>query len=96
MNTSVTVQPARRPGGASARRLARSPALRVSGRRLLSAIPVLWGVTLLSFLILNALPGDAASAQLGLTATPAELAHWVSGTRNPNCSRDLITAAGGM
>jgi peptide/nickel transport system permease protein len=73
MNTSVTVQPARWSGGASARRLARSPALRLSGRRLLSAIPVLWGVTLLSFLVLNALPGDAASAQLGLTATPAEL-----------------------
>jgi peptide/nickel transport system permease protein len=73
MNTSVTVQPARWPGGAFLRRLASSPALRVSGRRLLSAIPVLWGVTLLSFLILNALPGDAASALLGINATPAEL-----------------------
>jgi len=73
MNTSVSVQPARRPGGARARRLAGSPALRVSGRRLLAAIPVLWGVTLLSFLVLNALPGDAASALLGINATPAEL-----------------------
>ncbi len=73
MNTSATVQPARWSGGAFARRLTRSPALRVSGRRLLSAIPVLWGVTLLSFLILNALPGDAASALLGINATPAEL-----------------------
>src|SRR5215472_7937174 len=73
MNTSVSVQPARRPGGARARRLAGSPALRVSGRRLLAAIPVLWGFTLLSFLVLNALPGDAASALLGINATPAEL-----------------------
>jgi peptide/nickel transport system permease protein len=75
-STSVAAQQAGRPGGAVARRLAvlaRSPALRVSGRRLLSAIPVLWGVTLLSFLCLNALPGDAASALLGINATPAEV-----------------------
>ncbi len=55
------------------RRLTRSPALRVSGRRLLTAIPVLWGVTALSFLVMNALPGDAASAILGLDATKAEI-----------------------
>jgi peptide/nickel transport system permease protein len=45
----------------------------VCGRRLLAAIPVLWGVTFLTFLILNALPGDAASALLGINATPAEV-----------------------
>jgi peptide/nickel transport system permease protein len=73
VNTSVSVQPARRPGGANLRRLARSPALRLSGRRLLSAIPVIWGVTLLTFITLSALPGDAASALLGINATPAEL-----------------------
>jgi peptide/nickel transport system permease protein len=73
MSTSVTVQPARWPGGAFLRRLAGSPALRVSGRRLLTAIPVLWGVTLLSFLVMNALPGDAASALLGINATKAEI-----------------------
>src|SRR5215469_6983134 len=73
MDTSVPVQPARRSGGARARRLAGSPALRLSGRRLLAAIPVVWGVTLLAFLTLNALPGDAASALLGINATPAEL-----------------------
>jgi len=73
MNTSVPVEPTHWPGGAVTRRLARSPALRVSGRRLLSAIPVLWGVTFLTFLLLNALPGDAASALLGINATPAEI-----------------------
>jgi peptide/nickel transport system permease protein len=73
MNTSISVQPAHWPGGARARRLARSPALRLAGRRLLAAIPVMWGVTLLSFLVLNALPGDAASALLGINATPQEL-----------------------
>ena len=73
MNTSVTVQPARWSGGAFLHRLTSSPALRVSGRRVLSAIPVLWGVTLLAFLVMNALPGDAAEALLGINATPAEL-----------------------
>ena len=50
-----------------------SPALRVVGRRLLVAIPVLWGVTFLTFVVLNALPGDAASALLGANATPQEV-----------------------
>jgi peptide/nickel transport system permease protein len=82
MNTSVTVgppgsssvEPRRQArGGALYRRLAGSPALRVAGRRVLIAIPVLWGVTFLSFIVLNALPGDAASALLGVNATPAEI-----------------------
>ncbi|HEY2505578.1 MAG TPA: ABC transporter permease [Streptosporangiaceae bacterium] len=75
MSASAIAEPGRRAGGAAEtlRRLARSPALRVIGRRLLSAIPVLWGVTFLSYFILNALPGDAASALLGINATPAEV-----------------------
>jgi peptide/nickel transport system permease protein len=73
MSTSASVETGGWPGGAFARRLASSPALRVSGRRLLSAIPVLWGVTFLTFLVLNALPGDAAEALLGANATPAEV-----------------------
>ena len=82
MSTSVTagepgtssVEPSRPGGGAaSRRRLAGSPALRVIGRRLLITIPVLWGVTFLTFLVLNALPGDAATALLGANATPAEI-----------------------
>jgi peptide/nickel transport system permease protein len=82
MNTSVTVgqpgsssgEPSRQAGGASVHhRLAGSPALRVVGRRLLIAIPVLWGVTFLTFVVLNALPGDAASALLGANATPQEV-----------------------
>ena len=82
MNTSVTVgqpessspEPGGQAGGAPRhRRLAGSPALRVAGRRVLIAIPVLWGVTLLTFIVLNSLPGDAATALLGSNATPAEV-----------------------
>lgn len=37
------------------------------------AIPVLWGVTLLSFLVVNLMPGNAASALLGINATPQQV-----------------------
>ncbi|HEY7432686.1 MAG TPA: ABC transporter permease [Streptosporangiaceae bacterium] len=50
-----------------------SPGLRMAGRRLLAAIPVLWGVTLLTFIVMNVLPGDAAQELLGANATPAEV-----------------------
>lgn len=43
-------------------------------RRLLAAIPVLLGLTLLVFAILAAIPGDAATAILGPYATPENVA----------------------
>jgi peptide/nickel transport system permease protein len=58
----------------SARRLAGSPALRLVGRRLLAAIPVLIGVTFLTFSVMNALPNDTAQAILGLQASPGAVA----------------------
>jgi peptide/nickel transport system permease protein len=48
-------------------------ARRLAGRRLLAAIPVLWGVTFLTFVVMNLLPGDAAQELLGANATPAEV-----------------------
>jgi peptide/nickel transport system permease protein len=56
-----------------ARRVLGSPSLRLAGRRLLAAIPVLWGVTFLTFVVMNLLPGDAAQELLGANATPAEV-----------------------
>jgi peptide/nickel transport system permease protein len=50
-----------------------SPSLRLVGRRLLTVIPVLWGVTFLTFVVMNLLPGDAAQELLGAQATPAEI-----------------------
>ncbi|HEY2653160.1 MAG TPA: ABC transporter permease [Solirubrobacteraceae bacterium] len=58
---------------ARARRLASSPTLSFIIRRLLAAIPVLLGVTFLSFVVMNSLPGDAAQELLGAQATPAEI-----------------------
>lgn len=54
-------------------RVAGSPTLRFIGRRLLTAIPVLWGLTLATFIVMNALPGDAAQELLGASATPVEI-----------------------
>jgi peptide/nickel transport system permease protein len=60
-----------RPGIAA--RITGSPSLRLAGRRLLAAIPVLWGVTFLTYVVMNLLPGDAAQELLGANATPAEV-----------------------
>jgi len=54
-------------------RLAGSPTLQFIVRRLLAAIPVLFGVTFLSFVVMNSLPGDAAQELLGASATPSEI-----------------------
>jgi peptide/nickel transport system permease protein len=59
-------------GGASA--ILHSSLLRLIVRRLLTAIPVVWGVTFLAFTVMNLLPGDAAQALLGAEATPEQVA----------------------
>src|SRR5215472_3434426 len=57
-----------------ARRAAGSPALRMVGRRLLGVIPVLIGVSFLTFAIMSTLPNNTAQAILGLNATPSAVA----------------------
>jgi peptide/nickel transport system permease protein len=57
----------------SARALS-SPSLRLIGKRLATAIPVLWGVSLVTFLVINVMPGDAAQQLLGANATPDQVA----------------------
>jgi peptide/nickel transport system permease protein len=56
-----------------ARRVYRSPSMRLAGRRVLAAVFVLWGVTFLTYVVMNLLPGDAAQELLGANATPAEV-----------------------
>ncbi|HEY4830671.1 MAG TPA: ABC transporter permease [Solirubrobacteraceae bacterium] len=65
--------PVRRGRGGTLARTAESPTLRFIARRLLMAIPVLWGVTLLAFAVVSHLPGNAAQELLGINATPAEI-----------------------
>jgi peptide/nickel transport system permease protein len=68
----LSASPPRARAGALTR-VTRSPLLRFLGRRLLIAIPVLWGVTFLTFVVLNHLPGNAAQQLLGVNATPQEV-----------------------
>jgi peptide/nickel transport system permease protein len=51
----------------------RSPALRLIGNRLATAVPVLWGVTFLTFAVIQLLPGDAAQQLLGINATQEQI-----------------------
>jgi peptide/nickel transport system permease protein len=73
--STPTLAPAR--PRALTRRWARtthSPILRLIGRRLLAAILVLWGVTLVAFIVVNVMPGDAATQLLGANASPDQVA----------------------
>ncbi len=88
-----------RPGALA--RLAASPILRFLGRRVLVAIPVLWGVTFLTFVVINHLPGNAAQQLLGINATKIEL-HQLSAklgldkpllTRYGDWLHDLVTGS---
>jgi len=51
-----------------------SPALRLAGWRLLTAVPILLGVSILMFILLNLIPGSAAVQLLGPEATPQQIA----------------------
>jgi peptide/nickel transport system permease protein len=70
VTASPTLAPSRRD---STLGVLSSPAVRLFGRRLLAAIPVLWGVTLLTFIVVQALPGSAAQQLLGPNATPEQV-----------------------
>ena len=49
---------------------------RYAARRVLHAVPVLFGVTLISFLLVHAIPGDPIRTMLQLHATPDAVAYW--------------------
>jgi peptide/nickel transport system permease protein len=50
-----------------------SPALRLIAKRLLTAVPILLGVTIITFILLNLIPGSAAQQLLGPEATQAQI-----------------------
>jgi peptide/nickel transport system permease protein len=51
-----------------------SPALRLVGKRLLMAVPIMLGVSILAFIVLSLIPGNAAQQILGPEATPDQIA----------------------
>jgi len=51
-----------------------SPALRLILKRLLTAVPILFGVSILMFILLNLIPGSAAVQLLGPQSTPQQIA----------------------
>jgi len=51
-----------------------SPALRLIVKRLVTAVPILLGVSILMFILLNLIPGSAAVQLLGPEATPEQIA----------------------
>lgn len=51
----------------------RSPALRLVVKRLLLAIPIVLGVTILTFWVISLIPGNAAQQLLGAEATPDQI-----------------------
>ncbi|WP_433273336.1 ABC transporter permease [Pseudonocardia xinjiangensis] len=50
-----------------------SPGMRLVGKRLLLAVPIVLGVSILTFWVLNLIPGSAAQQLLGPEATPAQV-----------------------
>jgi len=74
-----------------------SPALRLAGRRLLTAIPILLGVSILTFMVIDLIPGNAAQQLLGPEATPEQLQQMEEqmGLNRPAVERyvDWLTAA---
>jgi peptide/nickel transport system permease protein len=72
-STSAPLSPPLAARAGRAGRFAGSPTRRFIVRRLLMAIPVLFGVTFVSFVVMNSLPGDAAQELLGAQATPSEI-----------------------
>jgi len=54
--------------------LRRSGLVRVIAKRLVQAVPVVWGVSFITFALMNLLPGGVALALLGEGATPSAVA----------------------
>jgi peptide/nickel transport system permease protein len=64
----VTAVPTARPARWSA-----PPGLRLAGRRLLMVVPIILGVSILTFWVLALIPGNAAQQLLGPEATPEQV-----------------------
>jgi peptide/nickel transport system permease protein len=70
---AVTAAVESRPRDSRAARLVSSPSVRLIGKRLITAVPILLGVSILTFWVLNLIPGSAAEQLLGVEATPEQV-----------------------
>src|SRR5690606_29474002 len=68
---AIAARPEARSGALG--RVAGSPLVRLITRRVLVAIPLLFAISLLVFILLELLPGDPAQVQAGMDATPEEV-----------------------
>jgi peptide/nickel transport system permease protein len=59
--------------GRRAPRIVRSPIVRLVVKRVLLAVPIVIGVSLLTFWVLSLVPGNAAQQLLGMDATPQQV-----------------------
>jgi peptide/nickel transport system permease protein len=75
--TPTTARDGRTTGQAALSRLAgvtRSPMVRLIVKRILMAIPIMLGVSILTFWVLTLIPGSGAQQLLGIDATPEQIA----------------------
>ena len=96
MALAQQVQLQRDPGARAdiARRVAGSPALQLVGRRLLTAIPVLLGVTFLTFVVMNLIPGNPAQLILGINASPSAIAKLDHQPARPPMDEQIVESRG--
>ncbi|WP_146341672.1 ABC transporter permease [Nesterenkonia sp. NBAIMH1] len=71
-DTQVTSPRSKKPGSFLGR-AAGSPLLRLIGRRVLLAVPLLLAVSILVFILLEAMPGDPARNEAGMDATEEQV-----------------------
>jgi len=64
--------------------------LRYSVKRLLQAIPVLLGITSITFFLINAMPGSPVEVMLGPTATEEMIMKRAPATGSTNPLRSLL------
>ncbi len=69
--TEAAIRPGRAPRVLSA--VLGSPSLRLIGKRMLLAVPIVIGVSILTFGVLDLIPGNAAQQLLGPQATPDQI-----------------------
>ena len=88
----MTVAAAPRPRVIRGSGLASSPALRLIGKRLLLAVPIILGVSILAFWVLSLIPGNAAQQLLGLNQPGVvRYLNWLKGAVHGDLGKSLVS-----